>query len=92
MNKVFKLHFQYNHRDYSAWVSLRQYGYDLSFYVHYNEQDLHRILPGGDLVFNLSQGLQHPASLPNAMAEDLLHCTSEAIASYIQLHQDEAAG
>jgi hypothetical protein len=90
MDNVFKLYFQYNQKDYSAWVSLRQYGYDLSFFVHYNEQDLHRILPGGNLVFNLSQGLQQPVSLPDPSAEDLLHCTSEAIASYIQLQKDEA--
>jgi hypothetical protein len=88
MDHIFKLQFQYQQQVYSAWVSLRQSGYDLSFFVHYIEQDLHRLLPGGNLVFNLSQGLQQPATLPNSSAEELLYCTTEAIAAYIQLQKD----
>ena len=88
MDHIFKLQFQYHQKVYSAWVSLRQSGYDLSFYVHYNELDLHRLLPGGNLVFNLSQGLQQPAALPDPSAEELLYCTSEAIAAHIQLQKD----
>jgi hypothetical protein len=88
MDHVFKLQFQYHQQVYSAWVSLRHCGYDLSFSVHYNEQDLHQLLPGGNLVFNLSQGLLQPAMLPSASAEELLYCTTEAIAAYIQLQKD----
>ena len=84
MSRVFTVTFPYKEKGCTALVSLKEEGYDLSFMVRYFDKELNALLPGGKLVFSLSEGIKTAAGIP----EDLVCCTSEAIAGYLRVHHD----
>lgn len=90
MPEVFSVSFQFQHKIYKAMVSLRQEGYDLCCTVHYPDKELHAILPGSQLVFNMAEGLKQPARLGTELSQQLIDCTTKAIADYLQVQETSA--
>lgn len=68
-------------------VNLQDKGYDMSFFVHFLDKEVHHILPDGNLSFSLSEGLQHPATLGNESAFRLVGSTVDAIANFLKRDQ-----
>ena len=88
MTKGFAINFYFNQKCYSALVNLQSHKYDMAFVVDYMDNDVKQIIPGGHLVFSLSEGLKQPHHLSNESATDFVCCTAEAIANYLQLQEN----
>ncbi|HEY0066854.1 MAG TPA: hypothetical protein VGB46_05815 [Flavisolibacter sp.] len=84
MVRIFTLNFPFKERVCTALVSLRSIGYDLSCQVKYMDTDIHQIIPGGSLVFNLSGEVKTGANLDADPAQELLSCTTAAICGYLK--------
>lgn len=84
MSRIFKLNFNFRKKTYTALVSLKTIGYDLSFLVRYLDKELSEIIPGGKLMFHLS-GIVEGADMDSLLAKELLSCTSDAISGYLKL-------
>ncbi len=84
MVRIFTLNFPYRERVCTALVSLRSVGYDLACQVKYMDEDIHRIVPGGSLVFHLSGEVKSGANFDGEPARELLSCTTEAICGYLK--------
>lgn len=87
MARLFTVNFNFDDQKYTALVSLRQQGFDLSCMVRYVDKHMQHPLPGDVLVFSLTEGLKQPAVLPNSIAEDFVKSTTEAISRYLQQQQ-----
>jgi hypothetical protein len=48
------------------------------------DTDIHQIIPGGSLVFNLSGEVKTGANLDADPAQELLSCTTAAICGYLK--------
>lgn len=48
------------------------------------DEDIHRIVPGGSLVFHLSGEVKSGADFDGEPARELLSCTTEAICGYLK--------
>jgi hypothetical protein len=84
MARLFTLNFHFKEKTYTALVSFRTIGYDMSFQVRYMDNEIHQIIPGGRLMFNLSGTVIGPDNLNTEPAKELLTCTSEAISGYLK--------
>ena len=63
---------------------MRQQGEDFWCQVRYMDQDLDHLLPGDQLIFNLSEGLRGSTNLDRNFTRELLAKTNEAITEYLQ--------
>jgi hypothetical protein len=84
MARLFTISIPYKNHEYPALVTLRNQGPDISCLVRYADKQLCDILPGGVLIFSLAEGLKQPLNLSDQQAEELVNCTTEAIAHYLQ--------
>lgn len=82
MARIFTLYVPFEGKECPALVNLTNEGYDLAFRVHYLDHDLYSILPDGNLVFSLSEGLLQPAQLASELAIKLVDSTVEALTSF----------
>lgn len=82
MANLFTLYVPFEGKEFPALVHLSTEGYDLAFKVHYLDRDLYDILPDGNLVFSLSEGLRQPAQLASELAVKLVDSTVEALSSF----------
>ena len=85
MARLFTINFNFNKSTYSALVSLREQGTDLSCIVRYIDTNLQAVLQGEVLVFNLGEGLKQPAHIENGQAEELVLTTTQAITDYLKV-------
>lgn len=82
MARIFTLYVPFEGKECLALVNLSSEGYDLAFKVQYLDRDLYGILPGGNLVFSLSEGLRQPAQLAGELTIKLVDSTIEALSSF----------
>lgn len=82
MARIFTLYVPFEGKECPALVNLSNEGYDLAFRIHYLDRDLYHILPDGNLVFSLSEGLLQPAQLASEVAIRLVDSTVEALSSF----------
>lgn len=82
MARVFTLSVPFEGRECTALVNLIAHGYDMAFTVHYLDRDLYQILPDGNLVFSLSEGLKQPAQLASELAVRLVDSTVDALSGF----------
>lgn len=83
MARIFSLSVPFKGKSHTALVSIRQQGCDLVCMVRYLDKELERVLSGDTLVFGLMDGLKQPRHLPNTLAENLVHNTTDAISEYL---------
>jgi hypothetical protein len=70
-----------------ALVSLKDKdGYNPAFSVHYLNKELETVFPERRIVFSLVNGLESPENLKDAVVEELVEKTSEAISQYLDIH------
>jgi hypothetical protein len=86
MARLFTITIPFHNQDCPALVTLRSSGPDISCQVRYIDKRINNLLPGGVLIFSLSEGLKQPHELKDQQAEELVHCTTEAIAQYLHQH------
>lgn len=82
MSRIFTLNIPFEGKECTALVNLSANGYDMAFRVHYLDHDLYNILPDGNLVFSLSEGLRQPAQLASELAIKLVDSTVDALSSF----------
>lgn len=82
MARIFTLYVPFEGKERAALVNLTTEGYDMSFIVHYMDQELYGILPDGNLEFSLSEGLKRPAQLASEGAFRLVGSTVDALATF----------
>lgn len=58
-------------------------GYNILFKIHVFNEDLHRILPSGNLEFSFIDGLQTPGELQHQKGKQLVHCIAEEISQFL---------
>jgi hypothetical protein len=85
MARLFSIDFEFKGKKYLALVSMRQQGTDLSCLVRYVNKELHHLLPGDCLMFNLQEGLKQPCHLPSELAQSLVRSTVNAISDHLQI-------
>lgn len=85
MSRIFTVHFPFKEKTYTALVSFRSQGYELSYLVRYLDGDIDQLIPGNKLLVSLSGGIEYPKPV-NKLAEDLVHKTTETINEYLQSH------
>jgi hypothetical protein len=88
MASLFSINFNFEKQTHMALVSMRQEGLDLCCFVRYIDKNLHYILPGDSFVFSLGEGMKQPSHLPNKLAQNLVACTTGAIANHLQTEQN----
>lgn len=87
MSRLFTIHFPFKQKTYTALVSFKSKGYELSYLVRYLDGDIDTLIPGNKLLVSLSGGVEYP-KLANKLAEDLVYKTTEAINGYLQSHEN----
>lgn len=87
MARIFTLYVPFEGKECPALVNLINEGYDMTFSVHYLDRELHSILPEGNLVFSLSDGLRQPAQLTDEGAIRLVDSTVEALSAFLSSHK-----
>jgi hypothetical protein len=80
----FTLDLYFRGKPYSALVTIRDDGYDMACIVKYVDEELHRLVPSGRLMFQLS-GELNGAAASEADVEELIACTSQAIAEHLRM-------
>jgi hypothetical protein len=86
MGRLFTITIPFHDHDYPALVTLRNSGPDTSCLVRYIDKRISDLLPDGILIFSLADGLKQPHELKDQQAEELVHCTTEAITDYLHQH------
>jgi hypothetical protein len=87
MARIFTLYVPFEGKECPALVNLSYEGYDMIFKVHYLDRDLHGILPEGNLVFSLSEGLRQPAQLASELAVRLVDSTVDTLSEFLSKHK-----
>ena len=64
---------------------MRHEGCDLVCVVRFLDRELQDVFAGEHLVFSLLEGLRQPRNLQGKQAEHLVHSTTTAIATYLQV-------
>jgi hypothetical protein len=82
MARIFTLYVPFEGKECPALVNVSSEGYDLAFRVHYLDRDLYGILPDGNLVFSLVEGLKQPAQLATEGAVRLVDSTVDALSAF----------
>ena len=87
MARLFSININFENKEYTALVSLREAGNDLHCIVRYSDKGLRYIIPGDCIEFSLQEGLKQPKHLPNELAENLVQSTSVALSNYYALKE-----
>lgn len=87
MARIFTLYVSFEGKECPAVVNMSSEGYDLAFRVHYLDRDLYSILPDGNLVFSLAEGLKQPAQLASEGAIRLVDSTVDALSTFFSKHK-----
>lgn len=82
MARIFSIDIPFRNTSYIALVSVTEKGHDLHCIVRYIDKGIRHILSGDKLVFSLQEGLKEPKNLPNELAQNLVECTTVAIADF----------
>jgi hypothetical protein len=85
MGRLFTVNFRFKEQPVTALVNLRHQGYDLSCMVRYLDKDIATLVPEGQLVFSLANGMEGPPAA-GKLGEELLFRTTEAISNYLGKH------
>lgn len=88
MSRIFTVNFPFKEKTYTALVSFKSYGYELSYLVRYLDEDVNTLIPGNKLLVSLSGGIEYP-DLLNKLAEDFVYKTTEAINNYLQWRESD---
>jgi hypothetical protein len=81
MVRLVSIDIPFENKEYKALLSIRNCGTDLFCQVRYVDKGFRYILAGDILVFNHSECVKKPDSLPNELAEKLKQCASKAISN-----------
>jgi hypothetical protein len=84
MARLFTLNFHFRGKPYSALVTIRDNGYDMACIVKYMDEELHRLIPSGRFMFQLSGGMNCGNGSDPAL-EELISCTSQAIDEHLKM-------
>lgn len=87
MSRVFTINVSFKQKNYTALVSFRTQGYELSYLVKYLDEDVDALIPGKKLQISLSGDAVHPKP-ESHLAHDLVCKTTEAISCYLQLQEN----
>jgi hypothetical protein len=87
MSRVFTINVSFKQKNYTALVSFRTRGYELSYLVKYLDEDVDSLIPGKKLQISLSGDIVHPKP-ESHLALDLVCKTTEAINCYLQLREN----
>jgi hypothetical protein len=82
MARIFTLYIPFGGKESPALVNFTANGYDMVFTVHFLDKELYKILPEGNLVFSLSEGLKQPAELDSDLAVKLVDSTVDALSVF----------
>lgn len=82
MSRIFTLTVPFDGKERAALVNLNANEYDMDVRVHYLDRDLYSILPEGNLVFSLNEGLKQPHELASDQAVRLVDNTVDALSAF----------
>ena len=82
MSRIFTLTVPFDGKERAALVNLNANEYDMDVRVHYLDRELYSILPEGNLVFSLNEGLKQPHELDNDRAVQLVDNTVDALSAF----------
>ena len=82
MARVFTLNVPFEGKERPVLVNMNAQGYDMAVQVHYFDHDLYTLLPDGNLVFSLTEGLKQPSQLVNDLAIKLVDNTIDALSAF----------
>ena len=85
MARIFSININFEDKEYTVLVSLREVSHDICCQVRYVDKALRYILPGDILEFSLAEGLKKPKDLPDELARNLVLSTTDALSSHFQL-------
>ena len=89
MSRIFTLTVPFDGKERAALVNLNANGYDMDVRVHYLDRELYSILPEGNLVFSLNEGLKQPHDLDNDLALRLVDNTVDALSDFFSRSKQE---
>lgn len=84
MVRAFTLDFPFRDKTYTALVKIKDSGYDLVCMVKYISKELQQIIPDGKLMFQLTGEFFCSTNMESDHAQELIYCTSNAIADHLR--------
>ncbi|RYY85994.1 MAG: hypothetical protein EOO15_15585 [Chitinophagaceae bacterium] len=84
MAQVFTLSFTYKQVQYSALISVRTFGNELSVSAQVHNSELWEIAPDGELNFRLSNASRHPTAAPARGYYELEASLREAVIRHLR--------
>jgi hypothetical protein len=84
MTRVFTLQFPFRNTICTALVSIKDSGYNLTCFVRYISKELLQIIPDGKLIFQLTGEFFCSTNIETDQAQELIFCTSNAIAEHLK--------
>ena len=84
MARLFSININFENKEYTVLVSLREAEHDICCLVRYVDKGLRYILPGDVLEFSLDEGLKQPKELPDELAHNLVLSTTTALSKYFE--------
>jgi hypothetical protein len=89
MSRIFTLSVLFEGKERAALVNLNANEYDMDVRVHYLDRELYSILPEGNLVFSLNEGLKQPHELDTDQAVQLVDNTVDALTAFFSRSKQE---
>lgn len=83
MARIFTTQFQYNHQNYDAIVTIVTKEDTTYFNVKVLDQDLHAVLPGGEVYFEGKEGFMNNSKVDNRLTLALMSSISVAIEEHL---------
>ena len=88
MGRVFTINFNFEEKASRALVCMYEKGYNILFKIHVFNEDLHTILPSGNLEFSFTDGLRAPLEITHDKGRELVDCITGEVSHYLNLEEE----